>query len=491
MLEDSHIDAGEWPLRQPTNVIEAGTEEVVYLKSSPLADAKARVKYEVQLNENLESFVLEFHCPSMLFSRNYLHVASCSSGISVDVRDFNRGSSPLRGNIDFQVKLVPGNKERVLHEKPYLGVRGLPPVDKHRLGTYSHRDLMRINYDFGFKVPFLPVQLDKRPIHESIAIAAFIQSKIPFPKGTFYNNINDKQWEYFRGIIWNDDPSCLLFINDTEDNRHFGLGIDWSKAYVEFGDRRNMTARSHRDDLQFLHAMGRFDGDTAQDTHSRIMHWMKVMYKLACGNQDVSADDPLRCHFPEYFDSQSTPTRDATLRDLLLAETPGYLRVNLQARALGSCLHIISDSFSLGHTQRRLKNPHDLIDRDSESYIQFRPGAYGDWGPILCFHNFSKQKFFRHQHYDTRKQSQDPIPKYTETFNDIIGARNAIDASMKLINLFADKAAWEPHVTTLLNEIFELDRDVKPSNHFVDEEIISFVYQDRPQSGLFSFHNLR
>jgi hypothetical protein len=33
MLEDSHIDFGEWPLRQPTNVIEGGKEEIIYLQS--------------------------------------------------------------------------------------------------------------------------------------------------------------------------------------------------------------------------------------------------------------------------------------------------------------------------------------------------------------------------------------------------------------------------------------------------------------------------
>lgn len=32
MLEDSHIDFGEWPLRQPTNIIEGGREGVVYLQ---------------------------------------------------------------------------------------------------------------------------------------------------------------------------------------------------------------------------------------------------------------------------------------------------------------------------------------------------------------------------------------------------------------------------------------------------------------------------
>ncbi|RKL41591.1 hypothetical protein BFJ72_g5483 [Fusarium proliferatum] len=474
MLEDSHIDFGEWPLRQPTNIIEGGREGVVYLQGRLLGESKGRVSYEVQLNDKLENFILEFHCPSRPFSKNYLHVISCSSGISVDVRGFNERGSPLKGSVDVRANPAPVQTE-------HLVVRSSSDIDQRSLETNSHEGSIRVKYDFGLKVPLPTDNWDRRPIHESIAIAAFIRSRIPFPKGTFYNNINDKQWEFFRGIIWNDDPSCLLFVNDTHDNRHFGVGYDWAKAYLgSTNDRRNMTVRSHRGDLQFLHAMGRFDGDPAEDTRTRILQWMKVMYKFACGNQGVSANDPLKKHFPtDYFDSRSTPTQDSSLRDLLIASTPRYAHINVQARALGSCLHIISDSFSLGYTQRRLRNHKDLIDRDSEGYIRFRPGVYGDWGPILCFHNYDKQNIWRHHHYDTRRNSEDPIPKYIQTFDEIVGARNAIEASMKLINLFADKVSWEPDVCGFLkDEVFKLDEKVQPSNHFVDEEVISHVYEE-------------
>jgi hypothetical protein len=31
LLEDSGLDSGNWPLRQPLNLIEAGTEQTIYL----------------------------------------------------------------------------------------------------------------------------------------------------------------------------------------------------------------------------------------------------------------------------------------------------------------------------------------------------------------------------------------------------------------------------------------------------------------------------
>jgi hypothetical protein len=81
---------------------------VLCLQVLALSESKGRVKYEVQLNDKLENFILEFHCPSRLFSRNYLHVISCSSGISVDVRDLNEGGSPLRGTYPSAVFLPIG-----------------------------------------------------------------------------------------------------------------------------------------------------------------------------------------------------------------------------------------------------------------------------------------------------------------------------------------------------------------------------------------------
>ncbi len=222
---------------------------------------------------------------------------------------------------------------------------------------------MRAKYDMGFRGKNI-IGL-KDPVHESIAIAAFINSNIHFPSNSRYDNLNQKQWEYFRGLIWNDDPSCLLLNDSYGDNHDFGWGKDWWDAFTD-GPENCMTKRSHFGNLQFLHAMATKLGEPAQTTKDKLMPWLEVMYKLACGDQGVSPNDKLAARFPNDFNDTTVPNGWATLKDLILATTPGYGWVKFERRALGICLHIIQDSYAIGHVQRRVLNPQDLAGRDGE-----------------------------------------------------------------------------------------------------------------------------
>lgn len=225
------------------------------------------------------------------------------------------------------------------------------------------------NYSIGFKPGgFIPINKD--PVHENIAIAAFIKAKKRLlPEGTTYNNLDSRQWEYFRGLLWNDDPSCLLFDDNVDNNRDFGAGLEW---YGQFsaGPANCMTRRSHFGDLQCLHGMATTEGEAPEVTKRNILTWMEVMYKLACGNQGIAAQDKLGTVLPVQFNGSTDPTGDATLKQLLLATTPNYRFPNIQRRALGVCLHIIQDSYAIGHTQRCLLNPGDLLQRDEEGKHQ-------------------------------------------------------------------------------------------------------------------------
>ena len=217
---------------------------------------------------------------------------------------------------------------------------------------------VRAMYHFGFHAPL--GLIDHKPVHELIAIAAMIRSKFYTPKATDYDNLTLKQWEVIRGVIWNDDPSCLLFKDNPGSNHDFGVGLEWLGAF-ESDDPRGMTRRSHFGDLQFLHAMAAFKGETAQNTKDNVMLWMSVLYKLACGNQDVSEQDTLGGVFNgKFFNDSSTPTSKSSLKDLLLATTTRYMSVDVKLRALGVCIHVISDSFAVGHTKRAWLNPQDL-----------------------------------------------------------------------------------------------------------------------------------
>ena len=218
-------------------------------------------------------------------------------------------------------------------------------------------------YQIGFETPLGLV--NKKPVHESIAIAAFINSNINFPSGVEYSNLDQKQWEYIRGLIWNDDPSCLL-LKDLHGNNHsFGIGAEWFDAFL-FGPPNCMTKRSHFGNLQFLHAMATQVGEPAQTTKQNLMLWLEVMYKLACGDQGISSTDQLATRFPNDFKASTVPLGSATLKDLILATTPSYGWVKLECRALGICLHTIQDSYAIGHVQRRLLNPQDLAPRNRQ-----------------------------------------------------------------------------------------------------------------------------
>ncbi|KAM0208549.1 hypothetical protein ACHAQD_011585 [Fusarium lateritium] len=463
LLEDSGLDSGNWPLRQPLNLIEAGTEQTISLAQPGWGGSKAWVTYEARFGQGWRNFTLEFECPALPFSKNHVSVKDCSQVFEIDVTDVQERGSPLTATVNIRMN------------------------SKKNYPTTTKDDQVRANYDIGVGVSF-PTKMDiKFPVHESIVVTAFINSDMTFPRGTVYNNINDKQWEFFRGVVWNDDPSCLLFEDVAEDNRMFGLGIEWLNAF-KFGDEKCMTKRSHMGNLQFFHGMGSKMGEKPQKTRQNILTWMEVMYKLACGDQGVSENDALSDVLPGYFGKETVPSKSDTLRDLLLATTPKYNKADIQKRAFGICAHMISDSFALGHTQRRLRNPADLIERDTAGYIRFRPDTYGDWGSIICFHTYNDQDGDRHGHYDDKDGEQDPDPKDVTTFNEMVGARNAIDGCTKLINLFIKKTKWDDGVKQFLeDDIFLLDPCAKPSDHFTDESVISYVYQDREKSQEFDY----
>ena len=101
-------------------------------------------------------------------------------------------------------------------------------------------------------------------------------------------------------------------------------------------------------------------------------------------------------------------------------------------------------------------------------FIHFKPNTYGRWGSIIAFHCYSGQDEKRHSHYDSN-EGTDPIPKQMDTFNNIIGARDAIEKSASFIKYFAAQTKWEDGVKQFLEqEVFALAPNAKPSDNNVD-----------------------
>ncbi|KAI3325686.1 hypothetical protein HD806DRAFT_552945 [Xylariaceae sp. AK1471] len=440
---------GVWPEGMPLNTIDAHSSPQIQLKDPKIyGGSEGWVEYELLTGDpSPPSFKLEFACPETPWSKNYLTAKPSNPDVfHLNVEPYKESGHPFCVDVK-----VTGPKS---NDKPH-----------HNLLLTN--DSFHTKYDIGFDGA--EPLITKQPVHETIGIDAFILSKKPLPKGTTYHNLNDKQWEYFRGTVWNDDPSCYLFDDYTQKNHDFSTGLEWYDDF-KYGPPSCMIRRSHFGDLQFLHAMGSTVGEMPAETQRKILKWFEVMYKLACGNQGVSDTDQLKQTLGEWFNSSTTPTDQNSLRDLILASTPNYNQTNIQWRALGICLHIIMDSYAVGHTQRRLKNPNSYRGRDDDGYMVFEPGTWGDWGAVINFHCYDGQNSDLHAHYDGLEGAPLPVPKNLDSFNSIIGARNAIEGCKKLINFWADGTQWKDGVETFLQtEVFAIDKDASPSNSQVDQ----------------------
>jgi hypothetical protein len=161
------------------------------------------------------------------------------------------------------------------------------------------------------------------------------------------------QFEYIRGVVWNDDPACALFNDSKDRNSDYAIGVDWlltfkKKEWVRYitaalqfanpggATRAIMEAernkaenqiinRSHYGNLQFLHSMACEEGEEPAETKRKIMIWLEVMYKLACRDKDwgIRPETSIKdTKLQEFFSNDSIPNLSDNLRRLLLAKTP-------------------------------------------------------------------------------------------------------------------------------------------------------------------------
>jgi Papain-like cysteine protease AvrRpt2 len=313
--------------------------------------------------------------------------------------------------------------------------------------------IARVNVPIGYHIQG-PFNIHE-PIHERITLAALTASTVPVPAGTTVGSNLDIN-EFFRGVIWQDDPELLLFNDLTRTNWDFTTGKAWKKQYdaakgATTNDRTNLTGRSHFFDLQFLHAMASAKGEPAQDTLAKIMLWAEVMYRLSIGEgitgttllsevavttTTTAPDGTVNTYrLSRYFDTSSRPTGDAMLDGLLTRRTR-FAGADLSRRAIGSLLHLVQDSYAKGHVQRTLLNPTDL---QSGSTDQFKPGTWGRYGEILSFHCYKNQNETLHSKYDTASGVD---ASKVDTFNQLIGARDSLAASQKLLEMWHSGTAW-------------------------------------------------
>jgi len=312
-------------------------------------------------------------------------------------------------------------------------------------------------------------------VHENITLAALIHSTVGVSPGTKVNSDKTVN-EFFRGVIWNDDPAILLFDENKKDNWDFSSGYTWKQKFDAAGKAKtnnlqNLTGRSHYWDLQFLHAMGSALGEDPADTQAKILLWAEVMYKFAIGEGLASTDllktVPVSTAFGattytlnSFFTVATDPTESDTLNKLLNRDTKCVWLDNSR-RAIGSVMHIIQDSCAKGHTRRTLRNPGDLLPGSTDKFVA---GTFGDYGDIENFHCYKGQDHKAHEKYDTFNASKFNTSKL-ETFNELNGARNAIDYCIKLLDFWQAHTPYASGPKALFEDsIFKLSPAATPSD---------------------------
>jgi hypothetical protein len=323
------------------------------------------------------------------------------------------------------------------------------------------------------------------PVHENITLAALMRSNVAVPAGVKRGS-DQAVDEFLRGVIWNDDPAILMFDENASDNWLFNWGIGWYAAFYFAGHATmnnvtNLTGRSHYWDMQFLHAMAAAPGEAPQDTLAQIMLWAEVMYRLAIG-EGVTRTDELAgiqitssvagnaatysYSMASFFDDLARPTSRDTIGYLLTQDT-AFQGLDVGRRAIGSLLHVVQDSYARGHVKRTLTNPGDLVGGETD---KFKPGTYGHYGDVENFHCYKGQDSTLHDKYDKPSWWSSVDASDLTSFNSLPGARDAIDASIKLLNMSRAGTAWAANSgpkELLEGTIFRLSANVSPADSTV------------------------
>ncbi|CAN9133642.1 unnamed protein product [Alternaria alternata] len=256
-----------------------------------------------------------------------------------------------------------------------------------------------------------------QPVHETMTIAALIASKFPISEGTTYKNAPKEIKEFVRGCVWNDDPECLLFDEDAHDNYKLSSGIEWGKEYK--------SAEGGLLGGFFLHAMAAQEKEEPQETKSKIMMWLEIMYKLSVGDQGIHENTRLD-------------------------------QIDVSSSSQYQLRRFFKEDTSPNGTETLLP-------------LKMKPGVADRWGKIENFHTYRGQSS-DHGHYD---HSDVQVEEWgnlgdLDKFNGMIGVRGGIDACITLANYWHDRVAWENGVQTWLKDtVFALAEDVTRANREV------------------------
>jgi hypothetical protein len=121
-------------------------------------------------------------------------------------------------------------------------------------------------------------------------------------------------------------------------------------------------------------------------------------------------------------------------------------------RALGSCFHVIQDSYAEGHTRRERKNPNPAS------------GEADRWDVVLNFHSYPGQNSDLHKHLDHGNDSLASVDlRKPDTWNSLVGCRDGLDRCIQLANFWHRKAEWNEVQQWLDADVFAISPNATPS----------------------------
>lgn len=271
------------------------------------------------------------------------------------------------------------------------------------------------------------------------------------------------------GLRWNDDPVFMLSAGEarnlpcrTQDTVSFvtqtrcwvALFRDAEKkssadpSYFKQPGNGSYLTRSHFGDLQFLHAMASEDGEQARVTKAKVLMWAQFIWGVAEGKYRLETplrDIPIQ-GWREHFNNGHT------VQELFTVGRP-WLRPHIKSVAFGSLLHLIQDSFALGHVDRA----EPIFGKTCLN------GESPMFGRIREFHSYARQDHAKHKDSDSVESARKHIG-----LND----PDAIDAGKQLRQFFDREKSWSDVEQYLSQCVFVLEDENKPSsagaNYLID-----------------------
>lgn len=204
----------------------------------------------------------------------------------------------------------------------------------------------------------------------------------------------------------------------------------------------NLLARSHYEDLQFLHAMAQADGEDPARTRADVLGWLEFAWKVAMReipHATLLRDVPIAA-MKERFHCSGW-----SVADLYILGRQTDLLPQIRLVAFGSVLHTVQDSFAGGHVEREAAAPGETCPGKPDL---LQPGR------IVEFHGYAEQDGDRHDSRDVREAM-------VRDANG--GVSHAVEASRQLWRMFDDRSGWDA-VSPYMDCLFALAKAPRPAS---------------------------